>query len=245
VLLPLIYPELFQGLGVSPPRGLLLHGPPGTGKTLLARCLAGSCSRLGGGAKVSFFMRKGADVLSKWVGEGERLLRELFDQARKAQPSIIFFDEIDGLAPVRIASGGSSHSSSLVATLLALMDGLDGRGDRVVVLAATNRPDAVDPALRRPGRFDKELRFSPPRRAADRRAVLEVHTRRWRSDQMPPGTAAWICDPSRTAGFTGADLKALTEEAVMMAVRRTYPQIYEEAIKQTSGDLNGAKRSES
>ncbi|KAF4658228.1 hypothetical protein FOZ61_005758 [Perkinsus olseni] len=253
VLLPLVYPELFKGLGVSPPRGLLLHGPPGTGKTLLARCLAGSCSRLGGGAKVSFFMRKGADVLSKWVGEGERLLRELFDQARKAQPSIIFFDEIDGLAPVRIgcsganssdpvASGGSSHSSSLVATLLALMDGLDGRGEHVVVLAATNRPDAVDPALRRPGRFDKELRFSPPRGAAERRAVLEVHTRKWRSDQMPPGTAAWICDPSRTAGFTGADLKALTEEAVMMAVRRTYPQIYEEAIRQTSGDLNGAKR---
>ncbi|KAF4716669.1 hypothetical protein FOZ63_004683 [Perkinsus olseni] len=122
------------------------------------------------------------------------------------------------------------------------MDGLDGRGEHVVVLAATNRPDAVDPALRRPGRFDKELRFSPPRGAAERRAVLEVHTRKWRSDQMPPGTAAWICDPSRTAGFTGADLKALTEEAVMMAVRRTYPQIYEEAIRQTSGDLNGAKR---
>ncbi|KAF4658736.1 hypothetical protein FOL47_007867 [Perkinsus chesapeaki] len=249
VLLPLVYPELFKGLGVSPPRGLLLHGPPGTGKTLMARCLAGSCHRLGGGAKVSFFMRKGADVLSKWVGEGERLLRELFDKAKKAQPSIIFFDEIDGLAPVRIgcsggnssdpvASGGSSHSSSLVATLLALMDGLDGRGEHVVVLAATNRPDAVDPALRRPGRFDKELRFSPPRGAADRRAILDVHTRKWRSDQMPPGTASWICDPARTAGFTGADIKALTEEAVMMAVRRTYPQIYEEVIKQTSGDAN-------
>ena len=157
-LLPLLYPEVFQRFSVTPPRGVLFHGPPGTGKTLLARALAASCRT--GGRQISFFMRKGADCLSKWVGEAERQLRLLFDEARNSQPSIIFFDEIDGLAPVRSSKQDQIHAS-IVSTLLALMDGMDGRG-QVVVIGATNRPDAVDPALRRPGRFDREFYFGLP-----------------------------------------------------------------------------------
>ena len=149
--------------------------PPGTGKTLTARALANSLSggNKVGDRKVSFFMRKGADCLSKWVGEGERQLRLLFEQAKKFQPSIIFFDEIDGLAPVRSVKQDQIHAS-IVSTLLALMDGLDSRG-QVVVIGATNRPDAIDPALRRPGRFDRELLFSLPDASA-RKSILEINT---------------------------------------------------------------------
>ena len=157
VFLPLLYPEVFARFKMSPPRGVLLYGAPGTGKTLIARALAASCSRAG--SEVAFFMRKGADVLSKWVGESERQLRLLFEEAQKRQPAIIFFDELDGLAPVRSSKTDQIHNS-LVATLLALMDGLDNRG-RVVVLGATNRVDSIDGALRRPGRFDRELAFPP------------------------------------------------------------------------------------
>jgi len=153
----------------------MLCRPPGTGKTLTARALANSLSggKTHGGHKVSFFMRKGADCLSKWVGEGERQLRLLFEQAKKFQPSIIFFDEIDGLAPVRSVKQDQIHAS-IVSTLLALMDGLDSRG-QVIIIGATNRPDAIDPALRRPGRFDRELMFSLPDAPA-RTAILNIHT---------------------------------------------------------------------
>ena len=189
VVLPLLYPEVFARFDAQPPSGVLFTGPPGTGKTLTARALANSLSSGlmsagaasgGGGAfqgvnggKVSFFMRKGADCLSKWVGEGERQLRLLFEQAKRYQPSIIFFDEIDGLAPVRSVKQDQIHAS-IVSTLLALMDGLDARG-HVVVIGATNRPDAIDPALRRPGRFDRELVFTLPDARA-RRAILDIHT---------------------------------------------------------------------
>ncbi|CAN8001801.1 unnamed protein product, partial [Ixodes hexagonus] len=158
ILFPLIYPEVFDKFKITPPRGVLFHGPPGTGKTLVARALANECSR--GDKRVAFFMRKGADCLSKWVGESERQLRMLFDQAYSMRPSIIFFDEIDGLAPVRSTRQDQIHSS-IVSTLLALMDGLDSRGE-VVVIGATNRVDAIDPALRRPGRFDREFHFALP-----------------------------------------------------------------------------------
>ena len=174
VLLPLLYPELFQTLHITPPRGVLFHGPPGTGKTLLARALASSVSMQG--KKVTFYMRKGADALSKWVGEAERQLRLLFEEARKNQPSIIFFDEIDGLAPVRSSKQEQIHAS-IVATLLALMDGMDGRG-QVIVIGATNRPDSVDPALRRPGRFDREFYFPLPNELG-RRAIIDIHTKGW------------------------------------------------------------------
>ncbi|EJD42384.1 AAA-domain-containing protein [Auricularia subglabra TFB-10046 SS5] len=170
-LLPLLYPELFQRFNVTPPRGVLFHGPPGTGKTLLARALAASCRS--GGRQIAFFMRKGADCLSKWVGEAERQLRLLFEEARASQPAIIFFDEIDGLAPVRSAKQDQIHAS-IVSTLLALMDGMDGRG-QVIVIGATNRPDAIDPALRRPGRFDREFSFSLP----DVAAREQIHTKGW------------------------------------------------------------------
>ena len=181
VVLPLLYPEVFSRFDTQPPRGVLFTGPPGTGKTLTARALANSVSASapgeGGGdgspGKVSFFMRKGADCLSKWVGEGERQLRLLFEQAKRYQPSIIFFDEIDGLAPVRSVKQDQIHAS-IVSTLLALMDGLDSRG-QVVVIGATNRPDAIDPALRRPGRFDRELTFTLPDARA-RLSILDIHT---------------------------------------------------------------------
>ncbi|KAG7225277.1 hypothetical protein INR49_014676 [Caranx melampygus] len=172
VVFPLLYPEVFDNFKIQPPRGCLFYGPPGTGKTLVARALASECSH--GNRKVSFFMRKGADCLSKWVGESERQLRLLFEQAYQLRPSIIFFDEIDGLAPVRSSRQDQIHSS-IVSTLLALMDGLDNRGE-VVVIGATNRLDSIDPALRRPGRFDREFLFGLPDRevsycGADIRAV--------------------------------------------------------------------------
>ncbi|KAL9030270.1 MAG: hypothetical protein Q9196_001600, partial [Gyalolechia fulgens] len=218
VSLPLLYPEVFQRFHVTPPRGVLFHGPPGTGKTLLARALASSVSSQG--RKVTFYMRKGADALSKWVGEAERQLRLLFEEARKTQPSIIFFDEIDGLAPVRSSKQDQIHSS-IVSTLLALMDGMDGRG-QVIIIGATNRPDSVDPALRRPGRFDREFYFPLPNAVA-RRAILDIHTKDWE----PPLASDFKNElATLTKGYGGADLRALCTEAALNAVQRRYPQIY-------------------
>ena len=220
VFLPLVYPELFERFHVSPPRGVLFYGPPGTGKTLVARALAAHASRASGGRKISFFMRKGADVLSKWVGESERHLRLLFEEARRQQPSIIFFDEIDGLAPVRSSRSDQIHNS-IVSTLLALMDGLDPRG-QVVVIGATNRVDSVDGALRRPGRFDRELLFPLPNQRV-RRDILDIHTRKW-SEKPSPQLLEELA--SACVGYCGADLKALCTEASLAALRRCYPQIY-------------------
>lgn len=216
VQLPLLYPELFLKFHVTPPRGVLFHGPPGTGKTLLARALASSVGT--GGRKITFYMRKGADALSKWVGEAEKQLRLLFEEARRTQPSIIFFDEIDGLAPVRSSKQEQIHAS-IVSTLLALMDGMDGRG-QVIVIGATNRPDNIDPALRRPGRFDREFYFPLPD-AEGRRAILDIHTKDWGlSDEFSNALA------ERTKGYGGADLRALCTEAALNSIQRTYPQIY-------------------
>jgi SpoVK/Ycf46/Vps4 family AAA+-type ATPase len=223
IMLPLLYPEVFQRFKVTPPRGVLFHGPPGTGKTLLARALASSVSSHG--QKVTFYMRKGADALSKWVGEAERQLRLLFDEARKTQPSIIFFDEIDGLAPVRSSKQDQIHSS-LVATLLALMDGMDGRG-QVVVIGATNRPDSVDPALRRPGRFDREFYFPLPN-VVGRRAIIDIHTKNW-DPPIKPEMKDQLAEI--TKGYGGADLRALCTEAALNAVQGTYPQIYQSERK--------------
>ncbi len=218
VALPLLYPEVFQRFHVTPPRGVLFHGPPGTGKTLLARALASSVSSHG--KKVTFYMRKGADALSKWVGEAEKQLRLLFEEARKNQPSIIFFDEIDGLAPVRSSKQEQIHAS-IVATLLALMDGMDGRG-QVIVIGATNRPDSVDPALRRPGRFDREFYFPLPDQPA-RRAIIDINTKGW----DPPLQSAFSDQLAEiTRGYSGADIRALCTEAALNAVQGTFPQIY-------------------
>ncbi|GAA5844990.1 hypothetical protein JCM5353_005305, partial [Sporobolomyces roseus] len=218
VSLPLLYPEVFERFAITPPRGVLFHGPPGTGKTLLARALAASCST--DGRKISFFMRKGADCLSKWVGEAERQLRLLFEEAKNCQPSIIFFDEIDGLAPVRSSKQEQIHAS-IVSTLLALMDGMDGRG-QVIVIGATNRPDAIDPALRRPGRFDREFYFPLPNIEA-RKKIMGIHTKGWN----PPLEDSFMDElADLTKGYGGADLRALCTEAALNAVQRTYPQIY-------------------
>lgn len=216
VQLPLLYPELFTRFHVTPPRGVLFHGPPGTGKTLLARALANSVGS--GGKKISFYMRKGADALSKWVGEAEKQLRLLFEEARKTQPSIIFFDEIDGLAPVRSSKQEQIHAS-IVSTLLALMDGMDGRG-QVIVIGATNRPDNIDPALRRPGRFDREFYFPLPD-IEGRRSIIDIHTKDWGLSHPFKSSLA-----EQTKGYGGADLRALSTEAALNAIQRTYPQIY-------------------
>lgn len=220
VVFPILYPEVFQKFGVTPPKGVLFHGPPGTGKTLMARALANECSV--GAQKVSFFMRKGADVLSKWVGESERQLRILFEEAQSARPSIIFFDELDGLAPVRSTKQDQIHAS-IVCTLLALMDGLDNRGD-IIIIGATNRIDSIDPALRRPGRFDRELHFPLPG-VKERREILEVHAGKWADKEVLNRIA------ETSVGFCGSDLRALCTEAVIQALRRIYPQIYTSSQK--------------
>ncbi|XP_035747464.1 ATPase family AAA domain-containing protein 2 isoform X2 [Egretta garzetta] len=223
VVFPLLYPEVFERFKIQPPRGCLFYGPPGTGKTLVARALANECSQ--GDKRIAFFMRKGADCLSKWVGESERQLRLLFDQAYQMRPSIIFFDEIDGLAPVRSSKQDQIHSS-IVSTLLALMDGLDNRGE-IVVIGATNRLDSVDPALRRPGRFDREFLFSLPNKEA-RKEIFKIHTRDW----TPKPLDMFLEElAEKCVGYCGADIKSLCAEAALCALRRRYPQIYRSSEK--------------
>uniref|UniRef100_A0A8D0G8R7 ATPase family AAA domain-containing protein 2 n=1 Tax=Sphenodon punctatus TaxID=8508 RepID=A0A8D0G8R7_SPHPU len=223
VVFPLLYPEVFERFKIQPPRGCLFYGPPGTGKTLVARALSNECSQ--GDRRVAFFMRKGADCLSKWVGESERQLRLLFDQAYQMRPSIIFFDEIDGLAPVRSSRQDQIHSS-IVSTLLALMDGLDSRGE-IVVIGATNRLDSIDPALRRPGRFDREFLFTLPDKDA-RKEILKIHTREWN----PKPSDAFLEElAEKCVGYCGADIKSICAEAALCALRRRYPQIYTSSEK--------------
>ncbi|KAH0450052.1 hypothetical protein IEQ34_020744 [Dendrobium chrysotoxum] len=212
VLLPLLYPEFFGSVGLTPPRGVLLHGYPGTGKTHVVRALIGACSR--GDKRIAYFARKGADCLGKYVGDAERQLRLLFQVAERSQPSIIFFDEIDGLAPRRSKQQDQTHSS-VVSTLLSLLDGLKSRGS-VIVIGATNRPDAVDPALRRPGRFDREIFFPLPTEK-DRSSILSLHTRSW-PKPLSGSLLSWIAN--QTVGYAGADIQALCAQAAMHALKR-------------------------
>ncbi|KAL0280659.1 UNVERIFIED_CONTAM: hypothetical protein PYX00_001884 [Menopon gallinae] len=223
VVFPMMYREIYEKFQMQPPKGVLFHGPPGTGKTLIARALANECSQ--GDRKVAFFMRKGADCLSKWVGESERQLRLLFEQAHQMRPSIIFFDEIDGLAPVRSSKQDQIHAS-IVSTLLALLDGLDDRGE-IIVIGATNRIDAIDPALRRPGRFDRELYFPLPGKK-EREEILKIHTRPWSS---APSEQLVSFLAEKSTGYCGSDLRMLCSEAVVHALRRRYPQIYKSSQK--------------
>ncbi|KAG5485394.1 hypothetical protein LSCM4_06031 [Leishmania orientalis] len=238
VLLPLLYPDLFERLDLKAPRGVLFVGPPGTGKTLMARALANEGSRFARGTNgarapsspqqpqpgVTFFVRKGADMLSKWVGESERQLKLLFEEAKRLQPSIIFFDEVDGLAPARHAKVEQTQAA-LVSTLLALLDGLEDRG-QVVVIGATNRPDTLDPALRRPGRFDRELVFPLPDAAA-RRHILSIQLAKKVMPVNALQRAALLEDlVGMTEGYTGADLAALCTEASLHRLRSAMPQLY-------------------
>ena len=225
VMLPLLYPEFFSSLGLTPPRGVLLHGHPGTGKTLVVRALIGACSQ--GNRRIAYFARKGADCLGKYVGDAERQLRLLFQVAERCQPSIIFFDEIDGLAPCRSRQQDQTHNS-VVATLLSLLDGLKSRGS-VIVIGATNRPDAIDPALRRSGRFDREIYFPLPT-FEDRSAILSLHTKNWPS---PISGAFLSFVASQTVGYAGADLQAICTQAAINALKRICPlhQILQSAEK--------------
>ncbi|WP_414900585.1 CDC48 family AAA ATPase [Sphingomonas flavalba] len=211
VELPLRYPELFQRLGVDPPRGVLLHGPPGTGKTRLARAVANE-------SDAEFFLINGPEIMGSAYGESEKALREVFEQATQRAPSIIFIDEIDSIAPKRGQVQGEAEKR-LVAQLLTLMDGLEARAN-LVVIAATNRPEAIDEALRRPGRFDREIIIGVPDELG-RREILAIHTR-----GMPLGEGVNLDELARTTfGFVGADLAALTREAAIEAVRRIMPRI--------------------
>jgi len=206
VELPLKHPELFEKLGIEPPKGILLYGPPGVGKTLLAKALANEIGAY-------FIPINGPEIMSKYYGESEARLRQIFEEAKKNAPAIIFIDEIDAIAPKREEVVGEVEKR-VVAQLLALMDGLEERG-KVVVIGATNRPNAIDPALRRPGRFDREIEVPPPDKRA-RKEILIVHTRNMPlADDVDLDKIAEL-----THGYTGADIAALVKEAAMNALRR-------------------------
>ena len=212
IILPMLYPEVFEQFASKPPKGCLFIGPPGTGKTLLARALAAECQKIKG-TEVKVYVRNGADVLSKWVGESERQLRMLFEEAQKNAPAIIFFDEIDGLAPTRSSRQDHCHTS-IVTTLLALLDGSSNRGD-IVVIGATNRADVIDPALRRPGRFDREFHFKLPDENV-RHDIIQIHTKKW-SPPVPEELLKELA--TQTGGYCGADLANLCSEAVVVGWR--------------------------
>ena len=235
--IPLKRPELFEKLGIAPPKGVLMHGPPGTGKTLLAKAVASE-------SDAHFIAINGPEIMSKYVGGSEENLREYFEEAEENAPSIIFIDELDAIAPKREETNGEVERRT-VAQLLTLMDGLKSRG-QVVVIGATNRPDSLDPALRRPGRFDREIEIGVPD-AEERQEVLEIHTR-----NMPLAEDVNLEKiASNTHGFVGADLESLCKEAAMRVVRRILPEIQndeeipEEVLKKivvTGNDFKSAQK---
>ncbi len=209
--LPLKHPEIFERLGVEAPKGVLLHGPPGTGKTLLAKAVANE-------TQANFYSIGGPEIMSKFYGESEERLREVFKEAQENAPSIIFIDEIDSIAPKREEVTGEVEKR-VVSQLLTIMDGLEARG-KVVVIGATNRPNALDPALRRPGRFDREIEIGLPDRNG-RLQILQIHTR-----GMPLAKDVKLeAIADKGHGFVGADLEAVSKEAAMSALRRVLPEI--------------------
>ena len=211
VELPMRHPELFDKIGVEAPKGVLLYGPPGTGKTLLAKAVAGETN-------AHFISLSGPEIMGKHYGESEERIREIFSQAEENSPSIIFIDEIDSIAPKRDEVSGELEKR-IVSQLLTLMDGMKSRG-KVVVIAATNRPDSIDPALRRPGRFDREIEIGIPDNDG-RLDILSIHTR-----GMPINEKVNLKQISKTThGFVGADLEILSKEAAMRSLRRILPEI--------------------
>jgi len=211
VELPLRHPEIFERLGIDPPKGILLYGAPGTGKTLLAKAVANE-------SDANFFYVGGPEIISKYVGESEERLRKLFAEAQENAPSIIFIDEIDAIAPKREEVIGEVEKR-MVSQLLTTMDGLKARGE-VIVIGATNRPDSIDPALRRPGRFDREIEIGVPDKV-DRLEILNIHVR-----NMPLEKGVDVAEVAAvTHGYTGADLSLLTKEAAIKALRRVLPLI--------------------
>jgi len=211
VEVPLKHPEVFERLGVEPPKGVLLHGPPGTGKTLLAKAVANE-------SEANFILLNGPEIMSKFYGESEKKVREIFDEAEKNSPSIIFIDEIDAIAPKREDVQGEVERR-VVSQLLTMMDGLQSRG-KVIVIGATNRPNSIDEALRRPGRFDREVEIRAPDKKG-RLQVLKIHTR-----GMPLTKDVNLNEiASKTHGFVGADLASLAKEAAMVVLRRLLPKL--------------------
>ena len=225
--LPMRHPEIFDRIGIEAPRGVLLYGPPGTGKTLLAKAVANETN-------ANFFSIGGPEIMSKFYGESEERLRETFKQAQESAPSIVFIDEIDSIAPKREEVSGDVEKR-VVSQLLTLMDGLESRG-KVVVIGATNRPDALDPALRRPGRFDREIEIGIPDQNG-RLEILEIHTRGMPlTEEVNLESVAKI-----THGFVGADLEAVCREAAMRSLRRVLPEINLEQSKIPIETLNKIK----
>ncbi len=214
--LPLKHAELFERLGIDPPKGVLLYGPPGTGKTLIAKAVANE-------AGANFYSIQGPEIMSKYYGQSEERLREKFEEAQKNAPSVLFIDELDSIAPKREEVTGEVERR-VVAQLLTLMDGLTGRG-QVIVIGATNRDEAIDPALRRPGRFDREIEIGVPDRNG-RKEVLQIHTRGMPIEGVEEERDHLLGELSDvTHGFVGADLAALAREAAMKALRRYLPDI--------------------
>jgi transitional endoplasmic reticulum ATPase len=220
---PLRFPELFERSGITPPKGILLFGPPGTGKTMLAKAVATESG-------ANFIAVRGPEILSKWVGESEKAIREIFRKARQAAPTVIFFDEIDAIAPMRGLSVDSGVTERIVNQLLAEMDGIE-KLENVVVIAATNRPDILDPALLRPGRFDRLIYVPPPDKGA-RVEILKVHTR-----SVPLAEDVSLEEiAEKTEGYTGADLEALVREATINAMRKAYSTCDSKAKQQCQGN---------
>jgi transitional endoplasmic reticulum ATPase len=219
---PLKEPERFHKMGIRPPKGVLLYGPPGTGKTMIAQAVANEIN-------ANFISIRGPQLLSKWVGDSEKAIREVFRKARQVSPAIIFFDELDSIAPIRGMDEGSRVTERVVNQLLAELDGLETLKD-VMVLAATNRPDMIDPALLRSGRFDRLLMIGPPDKSG-RHEILKIHTAK-----IPNVEDVQLEELSElTEGYVGSDLEALCREAVMLAMRENLETVgmdhYREALK--------------